>query len=131
MRRAAIALLLCALTAGCSREDPFARADVAQLRTRVDTLEGRLRVLELSRQASTERPVTLTQTWLVRGQAPATSQTTFATAEACETARKRRLEEAEQLIADRRKQAEADAQEDGVRIVVDSDIPTLQASCSG
>ena len=131
MRRAAIALLLCAAMLGCSREDPFARADTAQLRVRVDALEQRLRVLELARQASAERPVTLTQTWLVRGQPPATSQATFSSAEACEAARKRRLEEAEQLIADRRKQAEAEAAATGVRIVVDADIPVLQASCSG
>lgn len=131
MRRAAIVLLLCVMTAGCSREDPFARADVAQLRARVDALEGRLRVLEVSRQASAERPVTLTQTWLVRGQPPATSQTTYSSADACEAARKLRLKEAETLVAERRKQAEADAQETEVRIVVDSEIPILQASCSG
>jgi hypothetical protein len=131
MKRAAIALLLCATTAGCSREDPFAQADVAQLRTKVNELEGRLRVLELSRQASAERPVTLTQTWLVRGQPPTTSQTTFASPEACEAARKLRLAEARQLVADRRKAAEAEAKEDGVRIVVDSEIPMLQAACSG
>ena len=131
MRRAAIALVLCASLLGCSREDPFARADTAQLRARVDGLEARLRVLELARQASAERPVTLTQTWLVRGQPPATSQTTFSSAEACEAARKRRLADAEQLIADRRRQAEAEAAEAGVKIVVDADIPVLQASCSG
>ena len=131
MMRAAIGLILCATTLGCSREDPFARADTAQLRARVDALEERLRVLELARQASAERPVTLTQTWLVRGQPPATSQTTYSSAEACEAARKRRLEEAQQVIADRRQQAEAEAEEAGVKIVVDADIPALQASCSG
>jgi hypothetical protein len=130
MRRAAAVLLLCATTLGCAREDPFARADVAQLRARVNDLEARLRVVELARQASAERPITLTQTWIVRGQPPATSQSSYSSAEACEAARKKVVAEAEKLVAERRREAQADIGEAGVQIVVDADIPMLQASCS-
>ena len=126
-----IVLVLCVATVGCSREDPFARADVAQLRSRVIDLESRVRVLELARQASAERPVTLTQTWLVRGQPPTTSQSRFSSAEACEAARKRALEDAEKLVAERRNQAQAEAAVSDVSIVVDAEIPVLQANCSG
>jgi hypothetical protein len=116
--------------AGCAREDPLARADLAQLRARVGDLEARLRVLELARQASLERPVTLTQTWITPGQAPATSQATYHSPEACEAARKRALADADRLIAGREAQAQAEAAAQGVKIVVDAERPVLQASCS-
>lgn len=131
MKRMVLVVALSATTLGCSRDDPFARADLTQLRTRVSELEGRVRVLELARQASAERPVTLTQTWLVRGQPPATSQAAYTSAEACEAARKRALEDAEKLVSERRKQAQAEAGAADVSIVVDAEIPTLQATCSG
>lgn len=124
-------MLLCLALAGCSREDPFARADVAQLRGRVNDLEARLRVLEIARQAAAERPVTLTQTWITPGQAPSTTQATYHSPEACEAARKGLIADAEKLLAGRREQAKKDANAAGLEIVVDADQPVLQASCSG
>jgi len=130
MKPAALALLLGLAMAGCAREDPLARADTAQLRSKVNGLEERVRVLELSRQAATERPVTLTRTWLMSSQPPSTSQTTYSSAAACEAARKSALEDADKLIAERRKEALAEKAERGVGIVVNADLPSLQASCS-
>jgi hypothetical protein len=129
--RMMIALLLCLLAGACNRDDPFARADVAQLRGKVVELEGRVRVLELSRQASAERPVTLTQTWLTPDQPPATSQSTFRSPEACEAARKRLLADAERILADRDRQSRNDAEASGLDITVDKARPLLQAACSG
>jgi hypothetical protein len=116
--------------AACSRDDPLARADVEQLRTRVNDLEARLRMVELARSDKAEQPVTLTLTWLTPGQPPSSTQSRYASPAACEAGRKKAVADAAAVLAARREGGGADGGQPSLKVVLDPEQPVLQATCS-
>jgi len=122
------------ILAGCSPStDPGAndalQRRVNALNDQVDHLTARVAALEASAQTrASAHSYTLTQTWLVPGQPPATSQTAFSSAAACDGARRRALADvAAQADAERAREM---APNPNFHVFQAAAQPTLNAVCS-
>lgn len=97
-RASGLAVLATVALAGCD-QGPATKADIAALTARVSKLE------------SAKPAATLSVTWLVTGQPPETTQSTYRTLEECEAARARAVAAGDQTIAARRQQNATDKAE--------------------